>query len=453
MIKGLSAKLPQFFQKIPAGLLFGLLVVLGVLGYLLLGYFTLRTNFTQLISLFCALFGLYGLVLVWPWSQRYLQAWIGAAVGFRLLLLLVVPNLSDDYARFVWDGRLLAHGFNPYLYLPASLLNSPVLAQAGLNKALFDLLNSPQYFTVYPPLNQAFFGLAAWLSGQNLLLNIVFLRGFILVAELGTCWLLYSPKNPRRVLIYALNPLVIIELTSNLHFEAVVIFFLILAFRWLQTRPVLSAGALALAIGTKLLPLLFLPLIVGQLGWRRAVVYCATLGLGIALLFWPFLSVELFQNMGKSLDLYFQKFEFNASLYYLARAIGFWYKGYNVIQTLGPALSLLAGLGIVWIGFSRWVGFGQNFQGLTSRALLSLLIYFLAATTVHPWYITTLVALCGFTVFRFPVVWSALLPLTYAAYAAVPFRENPWFLVLEYGILSIFVALEWGYLPKVTSAK
>jgi len=453
MITGLLAKLPQFFQKIPAWLLFGLLVALSATGYGWLGYDTPRTNFLQLIALFGVLFALYGLVLVWPWSRRYLHAWVGAAVGFRLLLLWAIPNLSDDYARFVWDGRLLAHGFNPYLYLPTSLLNSPVLVQAGLTKELFDGLNSPQYFTVYPPLNQAFFGLAAWFSGQNVWLNIVCLRSFILVAELGTCWLLYAPKYPRRVLIYALNPLVIIELTGNLHFEGIVIFFVLLAFRWLQTRPILSAVALVLAVGTKLLPLLFLPLIVSQLGWRRAVVYCATLGVGTGLLFWPFLSTELFQNMGKSLDLYFQKFEFNGSLYYVARAAGFWYKGYNVIQTLGPALSLLAGLGIVWIGFSKWAGFGQNFQGLMCRALLSLLVYFLAATTVHPWYITTLVALCGFTVFRFPVVWSVLLPLTYAAYAAVPFRENGWFLLLEYATLLLFVALEVSYLSKATWTK
>lgn len=448
MIPQTPLKLPPFFRNVPAWLFCAALAMISCAGYFLLAYGTPRANFTRLLTLFSTLFVVYGLVLVWPWPKRYVGIWLGLAVGFRLLLLLSVPLLSDDYARFVWDGRLLAAGFNPYLYLPSQLLHSPVFEQAGLSEALFAQLNSPQYFTVYPPFNQALFGVAAWVSDSNLLLNIGLLRTFILLAEIGTIWLLFTSKYPQRALIYALNPLVIIELTGNLHFEAVVVFFVLLAFRWLENRPVWSAGALVLAAGTKLLPLLFLPLLVAALGWRRGLRYGVLVGAGTLALFLPFLSIQLLQNMGSSLDLYFQKFEFNASFYYLIGAVGFWVKGYNIIQTLGPALSLVAAAVVVWLAFSKSAWLGVGAQGIFTRALLSLLVYYLGSTIVHPWYITTLVALGSFTIFRFPVVWSVLLPLTYAAYSSVPVRENTWFLAVEYTILLLFVAFEWPNLPQ-----
>jgi uncharacterized membrane protein len=64
------------------------------------------------------------------------------------------------------------------------------------------------------------------------------------------------------VFIYALNPLVIIELTGNLHFEAVMIFFTLLSVWLLVTNKwILASLALTLAISAKLLPIIFLPLL------------------------------------------------------------------------------------------------------------------------------------------------------------------------------------------------
>jgi hypothetical protein len=51
-------------------------------------------------------------------------ALIGAALLFRLLLLFAVPALSDDFYRFLWDGRLSLEGINPFLYTPRQLIQS-----------------------------------------------------------------------------------------------------------------------------------------------------------------------------------------------------------------------------------------------------------------------------------------------------------------------------------------
>lgn len=431
---------------------FLLLCLASLAAYVGLLYFTRRTNFVQLILLFTLLFSAYVPFTQKTWAESHFQAAIGAAFVFRLALLFAWPNLSDDYFRFVWDGRLLVHGINPYLVLPADLIQSPQAAGAGLTEDLYRQLNSPHYYTVYPPVSQALFAVAAGLFPHSLLGSVVVMRLFILMAEAGTIYLLIRltrrlqlPKSA--VLLYALNPLVIVELTGNLHFEAVMVVFCLAALYGLggnrikkPARWLASALSLALSVATKLLPLMFLPLLWQRLGFWRGLRYCAVVGGLLLGLFAPFVSQDLIGNFGSSVNLYFQKFEFNASIYYLIREAGFWLKGYNIIGTAGPFLSLLSLLAMLLLAFQP-----GRFQSLVKPAyqqaalftwlLFTLSLYYFSATTVHPWYLTTLVAVSVLTPYRFPLVWSALIPLTYWAYRTAEYRENAWLVALEYALV------------------
>ncbi len=417
--------------------------------YALLAYSIDRSQFTGLLGLYFLVFWGYSIrvraisnLALTTSPDRFL---LFSAVFFRVILLLAPPNLSDDYARFAWDGRLLAHGFNPYLYLPRSLLGTDMAQLANLNTDLFSRLNSPDYFTVYPPLNQAFFGVAAWLGSNNLPATVVWLRVPILLAEIGTIYLLPRllkriGQNPNYALIYTLNPLVILELTGNIHFEAVVIFFCVWAVWLLIIAPARfygSAFIFSLAVATKMLPLIGLPLIIRYLGWRKGLIYSAIVGILTVSMFLPFASLELIQNVGSSINLYFQKFEFNASIYYLVREAGYWLKGYNVIQQVGPWLSLITLLGILWLAF------GRAKLTLGTRLLLTLTLYFAMATTVHPWYITLMVMASVFTSFRYPLVWSALVWASYATYQREPYVENLWLTTAEYIAVLAVGLLEW----------
>jgi len=71
-------------------------------------------------------------------------------------------------------------------------------------------------------------------------------------------------------------------------------------------------------------------------------------------------------------------------------------------------------------------------------------IYFLMTTTLHPWYITTLLMLSVFTNFRFVLVWTALILLTYAGYTAGRFSENLYRTALEY--LAVFGYLVYEFI-------
>lgn len=459
--------------------------------YALLGYSLERSQFTGLLGLYFLAFWGYSIrVRALNHTDGVDTFYQLAGIVFRVILLLAPPNLSDDYARFVWDGRLLINGFSPYLYLPRDLLSTDIAQIANLNPDLFHRLNSPDYYTVYPPLNQAFFGLAAWLGGDSLASSVIWLRVPILLADIGTVLLLPHllrrlGYRPNYALIYSLNPLVILELTGNIHFEGVVI-FLCLGAVWVlvpkemtslcldSTKRKLSAemsslqfdfpiqrhfaemtslqlphllrSALlfSLAVSTKLLPLIGLPLLIRYLGWKQGLVYSILVGLLTTATFIPFASLELIQNIAASVNLYFQKFEFNASIYYLVRWAGYWIRGYNVIQQVGPWLSLITALGILWLAFGRrQLTFG-------TRLLLSLTLYFAMATTVHPWYITLLIAASVFAPFRYPLVWSAFCWVSYATYQREPYLENLWLTALEYGLVLAVGVWEWWRIRHIT---
>ena len=81
---------------------------------------------------------------------------MGLVIGFALVLRLAVfwlpPILSDDAYRYVWDGLVQAEGYNPYLHTP----DSPEL-EALHDEPVYAELNSPDRYTVYPPVSQTRF--------------------------------------------------------------------------------------------------------------------------------------------------------------------------------------------------------------------------------------------------------------------------------------------------------
>lgn len=427
--------------------LFGICVVISTVAYLWLGYFTERSNFFQLIFLFGILFAIYFLLLKYKEQFTEIKWLIGAAIFLRLLFLFVTPNLSNDYFRFIWDGRILAHGNNPFLYLPSEINGTAFAGNSNLTSELFNGLNSKPYYTCYPPVHQLVFGISSFFSPNNVSGSILVMRLFIILSEIGTIILLIKllkqfGMKENLFAVYALNPLVIVELTGNLHFEVLVIFFLLLSFYFLnQQKTVLSASAFSLAAGIKLLPLIFLPLIIKKLGWKRGLLFSSlVIGL-VALMFIPFSGKELINNFLSSIDLYFQKFEFNASIYYLVRWLGYHATGYNIIATTGIVLSIITFAAVVTIAiFSDAGDKGSIFQAM----LFSLTIYFLFATTVHPWYITTLVFLSVFSEYKYAILWSSLITLTYFTYQTSDYEENLWLVTLEYLLVGTYLFNEYG---------
>jgi hypothetical protein len=275
---------------------------------------------------------------------------------------------------------------------------------------------------------QGIFWMAAKLFPVNVVAAIIFLKSFIVLTELGTFFvileLLKKLSLPRHLsMLYFLNPLVITELTGNVHFEGVMIFFVLLAFLLLKNNWQRSAICLGLGIATKLIPVLFLPLIVLGLGWKKGLLYFLITAVVALVLFALMLDVATVQHLMNSVDLFIRHFEFDASIYYLVRWIGTIVTGYNIIAIAGPSLILMSAGIILLISFK---GKRNSSSTFITKALFIITTWYLFSTTVHPWYICLLVATSIFTSYRYVIIWSFTTTLSYAAYQFNPVRENLW---------------------------
>lgn len=388
-------------------------------------HFIPRENSLPLLLSFAALFGFFGLQF-YSGKQLHFVNWVLAAIILRLSLLDSTPWLSDDYFRFVWDGILQNKGINPFAALPSKIITQ---VDFEAKEQLLTQMNSPNYYSVYPPICQWVFFLSAKFSFGSISLQIILLKLSMLLFELGSIFfilkILKLLKKPLYwSMLYLLHPLVVAELCGNIHFEAGMIFFNLATFYFLLKNKNLLVGLfLGLGIATKLWPLLFLaPLFLSDK--KRAVLISSTaVGIGF-ISFLPFYFSGMIENFSQSLQLYFNHFEFHAGLFHWAKSGLDFMLGYEMRIEIMPFYKLIP---IAFMGLFLWKfrsrKESRNWLFL-SLALLS--IYLLSGSVIHPWYILPLILLSVFYRVKFPMLWSVLIPLTYLTYRTTPYSEIFW---------------------------
>jgi alpha-1,6-mannosyltransferase len=418
-------------------------IMASVSGYIFLGYSATQSDFSEFILTHFLLFLLSFFLIKYI---RNPQSIIVTGMFLRIIFLFSTPALSDDVFRYIWDGHLMTNHINPYLHTPASIMAQDFSADmvSSLNE-LYPNLNSPEYYSVYPPVSQFVFSLAAKFGAGNLGLSIFFIRIITLAAELGTLLLLPVLLNNLKIPVnkmgfYAFNPLVIYEISGNLHIEGLMIFFLLLGMIfYTASNYIKSALFMAVAVGIKLIPLIWVPFMMKHLVVKKQVTYFMIFTCSCLILFLPFILDSRFINMALGLNLYFQTFEFNASFYYGVRWITSYISGYNQIAVTGPLLAACSAILMIWYFIKAKITHPVTIPYLFIAVFT---VYLLLATTVHPWYITPLVFLSVFTGYIFPVMWSVLVALSYSAYASNPVQESGWLIAIEYAVLLLFIWMD-----------
>lgn len=369
-----------------------------------------------------------------------------AGLLLRLAVFPFAPQWSDDFVRFLWDGELLKIGQNPFHQTPREWQEGNVDPDNAYRNQLFESLNSPDYYSVYPPLNQAIFWLGAKASIGFVSNGYLALRLILLLGEIGVFALLWKllmafQLPTKRIFWYWLNPLVIMEITGNLHFEGLVLLFLIASIWAIQKGKLgLSGSFWGLAVGIKLLPLMLGPVFLAFEKSRKSVWFWAGMTLAIVISFIPLWIDDSWVNFAQSLKLYQGKFEFNASIYYLLREVGYWIEGYNTIAFLTKILSLTT---FILIGYVSWKRQPKTLLELIDLIVLIYLVYLILQPVVHPWYILPALGLSVMQGKMTFLLWSFGAIFSYQAYGNVDFQEQSIFLILEYGLVVLGIYLDY----------
>ena len=235
------------------------------------------------------------------------------------------------------------------------------------------------------------------------------------------------------------------EIIGNLHIEGLVFLFLLASVWAIQTGKLgWSGGFWGFAVGIKLLPMLLAPAFLALGKTRKSFSFWVGAAVVIFACLAPLLTDHSWLNLFQSIRLFQGKFEFNASIYYLVREIGYWLEGYNVIGYVIPYFSAAT---VILIGFVSWKSRPDTLPELVNLLVMIYLIYLMLQPVVHPWYMLPGLGLSVLTGKITFMLWSFVGIFSYQAYGNIDFKENPVFLLLEYGLLVLGIFFDY-FLPK-----
>lgn len=307
-------------------------------------------------------------------TGRQLASLLALLFLLRAGFLFTTPIGSDDFHRYLWDGRVQAAGMNPYRHAPGDPALQP-LHTATLPR----LVNHPTLKTPYFPLAEWTFRLAHGLSRESVwgIKLLVLLAEALAVAGL---WLLVGQlgRPPGHVLLYAAAPLAIFQFAIDAHVDAVgfpfLLFGLLLHLRgWKSTGLLLLGLSMSVKpVAAVLLPFLFLR----EQGWRGRLAVPLLPLLVLTLQFLPYVGdAGVFDGLFR----FARSWTFNGAFYSLLHAA----MGDNARSRLISGALFAAVLLVLSVGSRQ----------LTTTSVYAVLLLLLFSPVVHPWYVGWLAVL------------------------------------------------------------
>jgi len=233
---------------------------------------------------FLPYFGACLLVFLTPpsvgrWRIAELAIILFGALLFRVLLLPQVPWLSRDSWRYLWDARVILHGYSPYVYAPENPILKPLR-----DALIYGNSGYRDVPTVYPPVAQGIYVLSYLLAPSNLFVLKAIFLSFDMLACVGLAALLLQRGiDPRRMIFYAWCPLPIVEFAIEGHLDALTGAFILLTLLCATKRDssvgwrVLLGVLIAMATLTKIYPLLLLLVVTRRRDWEIPLACFATI--------------------------------------------------------------------------------------------------------------------------------------------------------------------------------
>ncbi|MBK7233027.1 MAG: hypothetical protein IPH93_12395 [Saprospiraceae bacterium] len=413
-----------------------------------------RANCTSVILPYVIVFLVYLWILGSRPNALQIKQYLFFGFMVRLILLFSFPILSDDIYRFCWDGFLLNQGINPFMYTPSEIMQMKEFSDIhlGLSK-IYPFLNSSEYHSVYPAFSQFIFAIANRISGFdiaifNVVLKLIFLLADLIIVKSALKLLKHFRLPKKNILLYFLNPLVILELNGNLHFEIwMIAFFAMSVSQLTDARPLASALSLALSVLSKMVSAIVVPWYLIHQRKTQIIkfilAFCLIMAIQTLMIPWT--------NAGTSgFLLYFQKFEFNSSIYILLREY-FHSKEWWITEQY-TALILKGLFALIAVCIWLYDIFHKSQTKFHFKSIWMLwFAYLCTSSTIHPWYLTPLLFLGIFTFPLSSVVWSFLIFGSYIFYDDRVKEFFPYYVTIEYFILTLVFLYELNIQQRTNS--
>lgn len=298
------------------------------------------------------------------------RLWLLIIIFFLLKILFIntEPIGSDDYYRYIWDGKVQANGINPFLYQPNSVkLNS-------LHSDLLpDKVSYPYIKTIYFPVAQWIFVLAYKISGENAIgLKLIYLL-FEFITLLALYYMLKRYDiSLKYILIYATLPLITFQFFIDAHIDIVGTALMIasIAF-YFYNKKLFSYLLLGLSVSVKPTGLLLLPLYYqNEIGIREKLksIIIPIFVFIITFLPYMFTATPLDTLVNYSVNWTFNGMVFNTLSLFI-----------NNNYTIRIICGILFLLIFVYLYFIK--------TDLIKKIYLSLFLLMLFSPVVHPWYL------------------------------------------------------------------
>ena len=314
-------------------------------------------------------------------------------------------------------------GVSPYAFEPSDD------ALAGWHDSeIYQRLNSPTYYSVYPPVSQLLFSASAlaygslgWTGSWYLLKLILVVLEVVAIALLCMC------ARPRLVALYALNPLVVLEVAGQGHTEGLVVFGVAM-FVWGlgSSQTAMGAGAVV-ATFAKLAPAP-LAVVAVRRGGIRALASIVALSFAAGIWFW---TPTALAHAGASLGLFVGTLDQYALPYRALKAA--------LYPAVGDAAGRIASVSLVGLWSAAVVSVivvdDRSVRMATNALVVIIVGAALVTSTLHPWYFVPVLFVTPL-VRRPPVRWALI---WLAGLSSVTYLEY----VLD-GVELAALALGWG---------
>ena len=286
----------------------------------------------------------------------------------KILFISIEPIGSDDYYRYLWDGKVQINGINPYLYSPNDQNLTPLHSELLPEKVSY-----PQIRTIYFPVSQFLFTLAYWISGENAigLKIILFLAELLILISLFYLFKRLS-IDLKYIMVYAVLPLVFFQFFIDAHVDLVGAALILASITlYFNNKKTLSYVLLGLSISVKPTGLLLIPFLFQN--EQKLIKKLKSVSVPIIVFILTFLPYVFTATPLDTIINFTFKWTFNGMIY---NVLGIFFSNNLMVRIICGTLFMMV---FTFLFFNKTT--------FLKKVYLSLFLLLIFSPVVHPWYL------------------------------------------------------------------